>query len=300
MSARWLPVAAVALLLLAGVDWLAGAYPVGLLPDLAATTIVLHTPASAAGDGLAVPPVPGVLGMALPLMPGAQPVPPMPGMSWTAGISGDPYVKVGFSTVYRVPMGLPAAEAWVGSGLSELGYTEVGAFSGSSNVDSSTAYTVHQREYVRPRGVSQPPALLVVNMRRLGPHASLLRYIASVLEQPPRPLRTRIVGPVQAIVIRERTGGRRNALLVRRVATPAAVARITAALNGLSTVSVAPFMCPKITYTIRMTLMTRTRQMAVSDMDNCGAVEVQGVWFSDPHQMVNRALRGLGLKGTGG
>lgn len=299
MGSRWLQGLAVALLVLAGLDWVSGAYPVGILPDVAATAIVLHTPASAAADGLTVPPVPGILGIVVPLIPRAQPVPPEPGMSWNGGITGDPYMKVGFSTTYRVPAGVQGTEAWIGSGLREMGYTETGSFSGSSNVDAVAPYTVHQREYTRFLGVGQPPEMLVVNVRSLGKDASLLRYVASVLDAPPRPARTYVTQPVRFVVVSETLTGPGPRRLSRHITNPAVIARITRAANALSEVRTAPFLCPRITYTIRLTVVTARGTVSIADMDNCGAVAVNGVWFADQQQRFNRALIGLGLAGVG-
>ena len=300
MRSRWvLPLAAASLVVLAGLEWVTGAYPLGILLDSAAATISLHTPAAAAADGLGVPAVPGTPRVVVPVPPGAQPVPPQPGMSWSAGSNGIPYDKVGFSPTYRVPVGVHATEAWVASELGGLGYTQIGSFSGSSNVDAPAPYTVYQREFVRPLGVGQPPAMLVVNVRSLGKAASLLRYVASVLEEPPRPGRTYVTRPVRSVAISEALLGPGPRRISRRITNPTVIARIRRAANALSTVTTAPFLCPAISYTIRLTLVTAGGPVSIVDMDNCGAVSVNGVWFLDPQQRFDRALSGLGLVGVG-
>ncbi len=300
VRSRWvLLLAATAALVVAGLEWGTGAYPLGILLDPAVATISLHTPAAAAADGLVVPAVPGTPRVVVAVPPGAQPVPPQPGMSWSAGSNGSPYDKVGFSTTYRVPVGVQATEAWVASELLGLGYTQTGSFSGSSNVDAPAPYTVYQRTYARSQGLGQPPAMLVVNVRSLGKDASLLRYVASVFEDPPRPVPTYVTGPVQSVDISETLLGPGPRRIARRITNPTVIARIRRAANALSSVTTAPFSCPAISYTIRLTLVTASGSVSIVDMDNCGAVAVNGVWFLDQQQRFDRALSGLGLAGVG-
>ncbi len=298
MGSRWLLPVAAALLVLTGLGWVTGLYPQGILTDLTATTIRLHTPAGAGAFALSVPPVASAPLVEVLVPPGAEPVPPQPGMSWSAGITGSPYSKVGFSSTYRVPAGAHAAAAWIGRALWLLGYREVAAFSGSSNINAQGPYTVHQREYTRFVGVGQPPENLVVNLRSLGQGASLVRYVASVFEDPPRPARTYVTGPVRSADISEGLAGS-SRRISRHITNPAALARITQAANALSIVTTAPFLCPAITYTIHITLVTARGSVSIVDEDNCGAVEVRGVWLFDPSQRFNRALSGLGLAGVG-